>query len=246
MVIRGKSSAIRGTEVAADTVWRVATVREVTPQSSTVVALRLEVPDRQNHIPGQHYVVRLTAENGYTASRSYSIASSPSDPFVELAVEMLVDGEVSGYLTREARPGDQLEVRGPIGGWFVWDASSPAVGIAGGTGVVPLVSMLRYARELGRTDLLRLAVSTRSRRDLAYADELAGAGALIAVTGHQDANLRRPAGRLTAAELAPVLTGGATCFICGSAAFAEAATQLLLTLDVAAADIKVERFGFSA
>ena len=116
--------------------------------------LRLDLPDRPRHVPGQHYVVRLTAEDGYTASRSYSIASSPDDPLLELAIERLDDGEVSTYLADIVMPGDELEVRGPIGGYFVWDATTPAVCVGGGTGVVPFVSMLRYAREQGRLDLL--------------------------------------------------------------------------------------------
>ena len=98
-----------------------------------------------DHLPGQHYVVRLTAPDGYVAQRSYSIASPPADPLVELFVERLDDGEVSGFLADVVQPGDELEVRGPIGGWFVWDGDSPAVGVAGGSGVVPLVAMLRHA-----------------------------------------------------------------------------------------------------
>jgi ferredoxin-NADP reductase len=205
--------------------------------------LRLELPDRPVHIPGQHYVVRLTAEDGYTASRSYSIASSPSDPLIELAVERLEEGEVSGYLADVVEPGDELEVRGPIGGWFIWDATTPAVGVGGGTGVVPFVSMLRHAAEVGRTDLLRLAVSARTTVDLPYADELAAAGALVAITRQPALPPARPTGRLAAADLAPLLTPGATYFVCGSAAFAEAATQLLIGIGVGAPAIRVERFG---
>jgi ferredoxin-NADP reductase len=171
------------------------------------------------------------------------VASSPSDEILELAVEMLEDGEVSGYLTEVVEPGDTLEVRGPIGGWFVWDATTPAVAIGGGTGVVPLISMLRYALEMGRGDLLRLAASARTLGDLPYADELAAGGALIAITRQPTLPPTRPTGRLTAADLAPLLTDGATYFVCGSAVFAEAVTQLLIGLQVPAAAIKVERFG---
>ncbi|MDX6254930.1 MAG: hypothetical protein QOJ11_1264 [Frankiales bacterium] len=225
------------------TVWRTATVGSVAHPSPRLAILRLELADRPVHVPGQHYVVRLTAEDGYTASRSYSVASAPSDPLIELAVERLEEGEVSGYLAEVVEPGDELEVRGPIGGWFIWDATTPAVGVGGGTGVVPFVSMLRHATEIGRTDLLRLAVSARTTVDLPYADELVEAGALVAITRQPTPPPNRPTGRLTAADLVPLLTPGATYFVCGSAAFAEAATQLLIGVGVDAPAIKVERFG---
>jgi ferredoxin-NADP reductase len=138
-------------------------------------------------------------------------------------------------------PGDELEVRGPIGGWFVWDGETPALLIAGGTGVVPFVAMLRHARDIGRTELLRIAVSSRTMAELPYADELADAGALIVLTraGHGI----RPAGRLTAPELVPLWEPGQTAYVCGSTSFAEAATQLLVGMGVPPADIRVERFG---
>jgi ferredoxin-NADP reductase len=229
--------------VTEPTVWRQATVASVGHPSPRLAILRLDLPNRPRHIPGQHYVVRLTAEDGYTASRSYSVASSPNDEILELAVEMLEDGEVSGYLTEVVQPGDELEVRGPIGGWFIWDATTPAVAIGGGTGVVPLVSMLRYATEVGRPELLRLAVSARTMHDLPYADELVDAGARVAITREPTIPPARPTGRLTAADLAPLLTAGATYFVCGSAVFAEAVAQLLIGLEVPAGAIKVERFG---
>jgi len=229
--------------VTSGTAWRHATVASVEHPSRNLVVLRLDLPDRQRHLPGQHYVVRLTAEDGYTASRSYSISSAPSDPQLELAVERLEDGEVSGYLADVVQPGDDLEVRGPIGGWFVWDGETPAVGVGGGTGVVPFVAMLRHARETGRTDLLHLAVSARTQADLPYAGELADGGAVIALTRQPTLPPARPRGRLTEADLQPLLTEGATYFVCGSAVFAEAATQLLLALEVPVPSIRVERFG---
>ena len=205
------------------------------------VRLRLDVADRVDHLPGQHYVVRLTAPDGYTAQRSYSVASPPSDPLVELFVERFEDGEVSGYLADVVEPGDEFEVRGPIGGWFVWDGASPALLVGGGTGVVPLVSMLRTARDLGRTDLLRLAVAARSWAELPYADELADAGALVALS--REARGIRPAGRLSGDELVPLWEPGQTAYVCGSAAFAETVSQLLLRLGYAPGDIRIERFG---
>jgi ferredoxin-NADP reductase len=205
------------------------------------VELRLDVPDRVMHLAGQHYVVRLTAEDGYTAQRSYSVASAPGDPQVELFVERLDDGEVSGFLADVVEPGDRLEVRGPIGGWFVWDGGVPALLVGGGTGVVPLVAMLRTARALGRTDLLRIAVSTRTLAELPYADELLEAGALVVTT--REAHGVRRAGRLTAADLVPLWEPGQTAYVCGSAGFAEAASQLLVEFGVPASDVRVERFG---
>jgi ferredoxin-NADP reductase len=188
-----------------------------------------------------HYVVRLTAEDGYTAQRSYSVASAPDDPLVELCVQRLPDGEVSTYLADVAEPGDELEVRGPIGGWFVWDEVSPALLVGGGFGVVPFVAMLRAAREVDRTDLLRVAVSSRTLAGLPYAGELADAGALIVLT--REARGIRPAGRLTAEDLVPLWEPGQTAYVCGSARFAEAASQLLVAMGVPAGSIRVERFG---
>jgi ferredoxin-NADP reductase len=223
--------------------WRRATVAAVEHPTPRGVRLRLTVPDRVDHWPGQHYVVRLTADDGYVAQRSYSVASAPADPLLELFVERLDDGEVSSYLAEVVQPGDVLDVRGPIGGWFVWRGDVPALGVAGGYGVVPVVAMLRHARDLGRPDLLALAVSARTRADLPYADELVAAGALVALTRADDEGSRRR-GRLTAADLAPLLPPpGSPCFVCGSSLFAEAASQLLLDVGVPAPSIRVERFG---
>jgi len=221
--------------------WRTATVTDVRHPLEDAVQLRLDVPDRVQHMAGQHYVVRLTAEDGYRAQRSYSVASPPGDPQVELFVERLFEGEVSTFLADVVEPGDELEVRGPIGGWFVWDGERPALLVGGGTGVVPLVSMLRTARELGRADLLRTVVSTRTLAELPYADELVGAGAILVTT--REPHGVRAAGRLTAADLVPLWEPGQTAYVCGSAGFAEAASQLLLELGIPAADVRVERFG---
>ena len=224
--------------------WRTATVAGVRRPIARAVELRLDVHDRIDHLPGQHYVVRLTAEDGYTAQRSYSVASAPGDPLVELFVERLDDGEVSTYLADVVEPGDELEVRGPIGGWFVWDGESPALLLGGGSGVVPLVAMVRHARAIGRLDLLRVAVSARTRAGLPYADELAEAGALVVLT--REASGIRPAARLTAMDLLPLWEPGQTAFVCGSSGFAEAASQLLVGLGTPPSSIRVERFGPSA
>jgi ferredoxin-NADP reductase len=221
--------------------WRQSVVREVAHPTPRSVLLRLDVMHRVTHMAGQHYVVRLTADDGYTAQRSYSVSSAPSDPLLELFVERLDDGEVSTFLADVVRPGDELQVRGPIGGWFVWDGHTPAIAVGGGTGVVPLVAMARLGRELGTSERLKLAVSARSRAELPYADELAAAGATIVLTRSADGD--RPAGRLSADDLAPLLEPGATAFVCGSAGFAEFASLLLVRLGVPAQDVRVERFG---
>jgi ferredoxin-NADP reductase len=224
--------------------WRRAIVRAVSHPTPRAVILRLEVPDRIDHLPGQHYVIRLTAEDGYVAQRSYSVASPPSDDLVEFYVERLDDGEVSTFLADGVQVGDELDVRGPIGGWFVWDGTRPAFGIAGGSGAVPLVAMLRHAADVGRTDLLRLAVAARTWADLPYGDELAAGGALIALSREDYPG--RTAARLRADELGPLLPAGGTCFVCGSAPFAEAASELLMGAGVPAAHIRIERFGPTA
>jgi ferredoxin-NADP reductase len=149
---------------------------------------------------------------------------------------------VSSFLADVVAPGDELEVRGPIGGWFVWDGATPALGVAGGSGVAPLVAMLRHARMIGREDLLRLAVSARTPPDLPYAEELLASGALAAFSRFAPPG-GRAAGRLTAPDLTPLLRPGNVAFVCGSAAFAEAASTLLVDLGVPVADIRVERFG---
>jgi ferredoxin-NADP reductase len=225
---------------------RNAVVTEVSHPTPHGVRLRLEVDDRVDHLPGQHYAIRLTAPDGYVAQRSYSIASPPSDPLVEFFVERLDDGEVSTYLADVVVPGDRLEVQGPIGGWFVWQADSPAVGVAGGSGVVPFVAMLRHATDLDRRALLRLAVSARTLADLPYRDELRDHGALIALTRQDDPVGGRTRGRLSTDEVAALVGDPSTVecgLVCGSAAFAEGASMLLTGSGVPAGRIRVERFG---
>jgi ferredoxin-NADP reductase len=222
--------------------WRQATVREMSRPNARAVVLRLDVDERVAHVPGQHYVVRLRADDGYTASRSYSIASAPSDPLVELYVERLDDGEVSTFLADVLEVGDRLEVRGPIGGWFAWDGAQQALAIGGGTGVVPLVSMLRHARGTGHAERVCLVAAGRTLAELPYADEL-GSGCDVVALSRETSPTGRPPARLTTADVASHLRDGQVHFVCGSAAFAEAASRLLVGLGVAPADIRVERFG---
>ena len=216
--------------------WRDARVATVALHGDHGVVLRLDVPDRVGHVPGQHYVVRLRADDGYTASRSYSVASAPSDDLVELYVDRVPDGEVSGFLAEGVEPGDTLEVRGPIGRWFVWAGRTPALGVGGGSGVAPLVSMLRHAVDRGSQDLLALAVSARTAAALPYADELRAAGALVALT-------RETGFRLDAAALAPLVDPGATAFLCGSARFTLAMETHLIAAGQPERSLRVERFG---
>jgi ferredoxin-NADP reductase len=231
-------------EVAATTPWtqaRVVDIRDETPRAKT---FRFARPTPAPHLAGQHYVVRLTAPDGYTAQRSYSIASAPEDPAeFELTVERLEDGEVSSFLHEVVEVGDDLEVRGPIGKWFVWEADTPALLVGGGSGVVPLMSMLRLARRRGRSDLVRLIASVRRRDDLYYADELSGPETLVAYTRDVPGPETRPAGRLSVADLEGAVRPRVTGYICGSTGFCEAASTLLVEAGVPVDDIRVERFG---
>src|SRR4051812_42316208 len=155
--------------------WQAATVLAVREETASAKTFRLALPSPLPHLADQHYVVRLTAPDGYTASRSYSVASAPDGGAeIELTVERLEDGEVSTYLHEVVAVGDELEVRGPIGRWFVWNGDSPALLVGGGSGVVPLMAMLRLARRTGREGLVRLVVSARQPGDLYYRDELPG------------------------------------------------------------------------
>ncbi len=218
--------------------WRDAIVASVEYPSEHAVVLRLEVPRRVTHRPGQHYVVRLRAPDGYTASRSYSVTSAPGDGLVELWVDRISEGEVSGYLGEVVRTGDELEVRGPVGRWFAWDARGPAIGVGGGSGVAPLVSMRRHAADRGRPELFRLAASARDRDHLPFADELAEAE-VVRLTGAGD-------GRLDADALAPLVDPAATVYLCGSARFTGAMETLLVDLGQPASTLRVERFGPTA
>jgi ferredoxin-NADP reductase len=226
--------------------WTTGTIIELDHPTDRLVRLRFHVDDRVDHLAGQHYVVRLRAPDGYTAQRSYSIASDPDDPLLELMVECLPGGEVSGFLHDVAEVGDVLELRGPIGGWFVWEGDAPAVCVAGGSGVVPIVAMTRVARRLGLQDRLRVVVVARTWEELPYAAELQRYGAFIALTRQ---NLVAPDGtdRVAAPpypdELAAHVTGVERAYVCGSVGFASYATRLLEDCGVGADLIRVEQFG---
>jgi ferredoxin-NADP reductase len=229
---------------AGDSPWKKARVVSVHDETANAKTFRLALPEPTKHRAGQHYVVRLTAPDGYTASRSYSVASAPDGSAeFELTVERLADGEVSSFLHDVVAVGDELEVRGPIGGWFVWDADTPALLVGGGSGVVPLMAMLRLARDTGRADLVRLVASVRAPADLYYADELPGPESTLVYTREVPAGFNRPPGRLRDTDLVPLLSADATAYVCGSPPFAEAASQLLVDQGVPVDRIRVERFG---
>jgi ferredoxin-NADP reductase len=223
--------------------WQTATVVGITPETARAKTFRLALPEPSPHRAGQHYVVRLTAPDGYTASRSYSVASAPdATAEFELTVERLEGGEVSAFLHDEVVVGDELEVRGPIGGWFVWGGDSPALLVGGGSGVVPLMAMLRWARVNAKSDLVRLVVSVRSPDDLYYASELPGPESSVAYTRVAPSGSARPVGRLNPVDIV-VPDAAATAFVCGSSGFCDAATDLVLGAGIPVERIRVERFG---
>lgn len=214
------------------------------PETARAKTFRLALTVPLPRLAGQHFVVRLSAPDGYRASRSYSVASPPGeDGLIELTIERLEDGEVSSFLHDEVVVGDLLEVRGPIGGHFVWRGDGPAVLIGGGSGIVPLMSMLRMARQRAMAGSVTLVVSVREPAELYYRDELAGPEVQIAYTRAAPPGTARPAGRLRPEDLAGIELGGTTCFVCGPAAFCDHASALLLHLGASAEQIRVERFG---
>lgn len=229
--------------------WQEATVSGLRPETDRARTIRLSLDTPVAHLAGQHFLVRLTAPDGYRASRSYSIASAPAgDPGVEvgeieLTVERLPDGEVSTFLHDELVEGDRIEVRGPIGGWFVWDATTPALLVGGGSGIVPLMSMLRLARTLGRDDLVHLVVSARTPEDLYYRAELPAPNVTVVYTRRPPPGHPRPPGRLSPADLPAGVDPEATVYVCGSAGFADAATAAAGALGFDPGRIRVERFG---
>jgi ferredoxin-NADP reductase len=238
----------------APIVWRTATVRKVVPETAHANTIALDVPGWPGHVAGQHVDVRLTAEDGYQAERSYSIASGPEDPGVALTVERIEDGEVSPYLIDELRPGDQFELRGPVGGHFTWrvQQGGPLLLVAGGSGVVPLMAMLRHRAAQHSSVDARLLLSARAWDDVMYRDELSqqteryGAQVHYTLTREQPAGWTGFRGRVDAEMLTAV--GPSTgheprIFICGPTPFVERAADLLVELGHDPAVIRAERFG---
>ncbi len=234
--------------------WRTATVREVLRESRSARTIAVDVPGWPGHRAGQHLDLRLTAEDGYQAQRSYSIASAPELDHLEITVEVVEDGEVSPYLAQEVRPGDQFEVRGPIGGHFTWsaDEGGPLLLVAGGSGLAPLMALLRHRAARGSDAEAHLLVSVRSPEDALYTDELerlaAGAGLMVTWTYTRAApeGWTGPRGRVDRAmlEAAGVADRAATrCFVCGPTPFVEHVLDLLVASGYPTAAIHAERFG---
>ncbi len=225
--------------------WQLATVSEVRVETPRVRSFRLSLPVWVPHLPGQHYEIRLTAADGYTAQRSYSIASSPLlGPEIELTVERLEDGEVSSYLHDVVLAGDQLEVRGPFTTYFVWRGESPVLLLGGGSGVVPLMSMLRHRRLTAPELPMRLVYSVRVPSETIYAEELGG-DTLLTYTRSAPEGWGGHRGRIDAPLVAAAAEGLASgvAFVCGSNGFVETAAQLLLGAGFPADRIRTERFG---
>jgi ferredoxin-NADP reductase len=225
------------------------------PETARVTSLVLDLPGWPGHRAGQHVDVRLTAEDGYQAQRSYSIASAPEDERLVLTVEELQDGEVSPYLVEVLRPGDELELRGPIGGFFVWEESlgGPLVLIGGGSGVVPLRAMLRHWVAGTRGVPVRLLYSSRSLDEVIYRSELLGyASDFDAVDGRFALTRGWPedytghTGRIDPALLAQVAgppAGQPLIYVCGPSGFVEVAADWLVGLGHAPERVRTERFG---
>jgi ferredoxin-NADP reductase len=233
--------------------WEPAEVVDVVAETAHVKTIVFDVPEWPGHRAGQHVDVRLTAEDGYQAERSYSIASAPDGIRVELTVERLGDGEVSPYLTDELRSGDRIELRGPIGGYFVWEPpqGGPVLLVGGGSGVVPLMAMIRHRTAVGSHAEMRLLLSSRSWDDVIYRDELerlAGDGLTVVhtLTRSQPPGWSGYARRVDAEMLAEVGPGPderPQVFVCGPTPLVEAVAGALVELGHQPQRIKTERFG---
>jgi ferredoxin-NADP reductase len=246
---------VAGTALQRRLIWRTADVLDLVDETPRVRSLVLGVPGWPGHRAGQHVDVRLTAEDGYQAQRSYSIASAPAGDRLTLTVERLDDGEVSPYLAAELRPGDQLELRGPIGGYFVWDVAlgGPLLLVAGGSGICPLMAMLRLRQAAASTVPTRLLYSSRSLEDVIYREELdqfvaSGRGLEVihtltrgAAEGWTGFHRRIDAEMLSAVAWPP--SEQPLIFICGPTPLVESAAESLVHLGHEPHHIKTERFG---
>ena len=242
-----------GTALLGRLTWQLAELVEVVAETPHVKTIVFDVPGWPGHRAGQHVDVRLTAEDGYQAERSYSIASASDGTRVALTVQRLEDGEVSPYLTDELRPGDKIELRGPIGGYFVWEPSEggPLMLVAGGSGIVPLMAMIRTRAAADDDTETRLLYSTRSQDDIIYRDELerlSGNGLTVVhtLTDSQPPGWTSYARRVDAGMLAEVTPAPAErprFYACGPTPFVEAVAEALVQLGHDPRAIKTERFG---
>lgn len=235
--------------------WRTATVRKIIEETPRVRSLTLDIPDWPGHRPGQHVDVRLTSDDGYQAQRSYSIASAPEVPHLMLTIERIEEGEVSPYLSGEVRVGDQFAVRGPIGGHFIWSAamSEPLFLVAGGSGVAPLMAMLRHRAAAGNKNPALLLYSSRSFDDIIYRKELEqlvakndGLKVVHTLTRQQPAGWTSEKKRIDKDMLTRLGFTPAQhprIFICGPTALVESTARALIELGHSETLIKTERFG---
>jgi ferredoxin-NADP reductase len=258
MATRGASSVTGETEMAdapRKLAWSIGEVVETSPDTPRTKSLFLDVPGWEGHRAGQHVDVRLTAEDGYQAQRSYSIASAPEDGRVELLVERLDDGEVSPYLTEEIRAGDGLELRGPIGGWFAWDAreGGPLLLIAGGSGIAPLMAMIRHRKAVGNDTPVRLLFSSRSYEDVIFREELdrlAAEDETLEIT-HTLTRSAPPGWKGYDRRIDEEMLGEVAfspdemplAFVCGPTPLVEAVATTLVGLGHEPTRVKTERFG---
>jgi ferredoxin-NADP reductase len=235
--------------------WQAASIAEIRVETDTARTIVLDLPGWPGHLAGQHVDIRLTADNGYSAQRSYSVASAPGSDRLEVTVQRVPDGEVSGYLVDLAQPGDTVEVRGPVGGYFTWEPEQPApvLLLAGGSGIVPLMSMIRARAAEGSRVPFRLIYSTRGPQEAIYADELRrrvrddrGLDVAYAYTRRVPDGFPRPPGRLDAALLTSAgwpADLGPAAFVCGPTGFVEAVANLLVAQGNDPSRVKTERFG---
>ncbi len=237
--------------------WQLATVQSVTQETPRVKTITLALPEWIPHLPGQHYDVRLTAADGYQAQRSYSIASPPEQTRqIALTVELIEDGEVSTYLLEGLAPGDSLEVRGPIGGYFVWKDNMknlPLLLVAGGSGVVPLMAMLRHRTAIGATNPAVLIFSVRTEDDAIYQRELTQLASqdssfhlFVTYTRHSPtgwSGYQRRIDRAMLTEVLNQLNPAPQCFICGPTLLVENVANILTDMGLPANTIRTERFG---
>jgi ferredoxin-NADP reductase len=223
--------------------WQIGTVVAIKEETPRVKSFLIELPMWMPHLPGQHYDVRLTAPDGYRTQRSYSIASSPIDEGrIELTIDRLEDGEVSPYFHDVVIEGDRVEVRGPFTSYFVWRGESPALLVGGGSGVVPLMAMLRHRRRSMPELPMRLVYSVRSAEDVIYADEL-GDDALLTFTREPPDAWSGHTGRVDASLIAAAGLTPGIAFICGSNGFVETASELVLDAGFEPDQVRTERFG---
>ncbi len=223
--------------------WQIGTVTSIKPETARTKSFRIELPMWMPHLPGQHYDVRLTAPDGYRAQRSYSVASSPLDEGeIELTIDRLEDGEVSPYFHDVVVEGDQVEVRGPFASYFVWRGEKPVLLVGGGSGVVPLMAILRHRRRTMPDLPMRLVYSVRAAEDVIYEDEL-GDEAVLTFTREPPENWSGHTGRIDPELIAEAGIEDGIAFVCGSNGFVEAGSELLLQAGFEPQRIRTERFG---